>query len=73
MSQLKKPIMLERGVNNSFKRFGGQVLDAAVLDRCFDRLIAWMRLLGRSLLAEFPSWELHLILHIQIETTVLMV
>ena len=41
-----------------FKTFGGfGFVSGAVLDRCYARMAAWVRLVSRSLAAEFPSWE----------------
>ena len=34
------------------------MIPAALLDRCFIRMAAWVRLLVKSIQAEFPSWEL---------------
>lgn len=42
-----------------FKKIGGvSSIDSALLDRCFARMAGWVRLVGLSIKAEFPDWEL---------------
>lgn len=44
---------------NRFKRIGGMAsIDSAMLDRCFARMAGWVHLVGLSIKAEFPDWEL---------------
>jgi hypothetical protein len=54
---LKKPLLICPD-GKAYKQLGGNPIAAALLDRCFVRMAAWVRLLTKSVQAEFPSWEL---------------
>ena len=56
MATLQKPVMIcANGVDH--KQFGGKLISAELLSRCFSRMAVWVRLAAKSIMAEFPAWE----------------
>ena len=57
VATLRKPVMICAS-SNSHRQFGGRPLPPDMVDRCLCRMAAWVRLVAKSILAEFPSWQM---------------
>ena len=58
MATLRRPVMITWDDGQSHKQFGGRTLPPDLVTRCFQRMAVWVRLVTKSITAEFPSWEL---------------
>ena len=59
VTHLRSTVRLCRSSNGEIRSVGGtsSVTDE-VLDRCFARMAAWVRLVAQTIQSEFPQWEL---------------